>query len=272
VQVIKTLFRTKDISSVKQYLCNQWSKILQGRLKLGDFTFAKEVRLGSYSAKGMLPPAAIVATKALVADPRANPEHGERVPYVVVCGAPGSRLSDLVLSPRQFAAQPQLRLNVHYYLTKQIVPALDRILSLVGADPALWLAQMDRPALCAWGCVGPVSGSAKKTVDQYFLKANCLAFSVTIHPAAVFCLACSQTPVRGCLIFESKRRNASTQRANILAVCMECADAQGQDRIALACESLDCPIFAERLKTLRICADLDSLARRVYGNQPNLSW
>jgi hypothetical protein len=49
-----------------------------------DFVFCKEVRLGSYSANAAtLPPAAIVAAKAMAVDPRAEPRHGERVPFVV---------------------------------------------------------------------------------------------------------------------------------------------------------------------------------------------
>jgi hypothetical protein len=49
--------------------------------------FCKEVRLGSYApSASSLPPAAIVAAKAMAADPRAEPRYGERVPYVVsVC-------------------------------------------------------------------------------------------------------------------------------------------------------------------------------------------
>jgi hypothetical protein len=49
-----------------------------------DFVFCKEVRLGSYAPNASsLPPAAIVAAKAMAADPRAEPRYGERVPYVV---------------------------------------------------------------------------------------------------------------------------------------------------------------------------------------------
>ena len=70
----------------------QWGKILAGRVSLADFVFAKEVRLGTYSARaGALPPAAIVASKALAHDPRAEPRYGERVPYVVVYDSPGAR-------------------------------------------------------------------------------------------------------------------------------------------------------------------------------------
>jgi hypothetical protein len=51
---------------------------------LQDFVFCKEVRLGSYApSASSLPPAAIVAAKAMASDPRAEPRYRERVPYVV---------------------------------------------------------------------------------------------------------------------------------------------------------------------------------------------
>jgi DNA polymerase zeta len=34
-------------------------------------------------------------------DPRAEPQYGERVPYVVRAGAPGARLVDRVVSPEE---------------------------------------------------------------------------------------------------------------------------------------------------------------------------
>ena len=83
---------------VKEYNQRQWTKILAGRVSLADFVFAKEVRLGTYSARhGIVPPAAIVAGKAMAADPRMEPRYGERVPYVVVYGEPGMPAPKLCL-------------------------------------------------------------------------------------------------------------------------------------------------------------------------------
>lgn len=80
---------------VKAYLERQWGKILANRVSVQDFVFAKEVRLGTYSPKAaVVPPAAIVAAKAMATDPRAEPRFAERVPYVVVYGEPGSARSD----------------------------------------------------------------------------------------------------------------------------------------------------------------------------------
>jgi DNA polymerase zeta len=48
----------------------------------------EQVRLGTYINA---PPAACVAARAAQEDPRAEPAFGERVPYVVVCGAPSEQ-------------------------------------------------------------------------------------------------------------------------------------------------------------------------------------
>lgn len=317
---MRTLFETRDLSAVRNYLARQWTKILAGRVSLQDFVFAKEVsvrfverpaghatthgvilhhrivmrgtevpdavaadqhfaaasahltkicvegtkhkvqssadmppvshhalaacvplamraeacdglaqvRLGTYINA---PPAACVAARAAQEDPRAEPAFGERVPYVVVCGAPsklyheseklwsmcprigqlgpgslrhaysccrdaaaartsdskhsatnadrckhtelmqwqscralchsrfacvscgdtwesrpqsrmriaGSRLMDVVVAPRVLVeAGGRLRLNAQYYITKQINPAIARVLQLVGADVPAW--------------------------------------------------------------------------------------------------------------------------------------
>ncbi|CAG9460605.1 unnamed protein product [Pedinophyceae sp. YPF-701] len=146
-QTLRILFATKDLSLVRSYVVKQWQRILAGRVGVPDFVFCKEVRLGSYSARASAPPpAAVVAAKAMVADPRAEPRYAERVPYVVVYGEPGARLVDLVVPPEALVeSKGRLRLHAMYYITKQILPALERVLTLVGADINTWLAAMPRP-------------------------------------------------------------------------------------------------------------------------------
>ena len=126
-QVLRTLFTTKDLSQVKSYLYRQWTKILQGYVPIRDFVFSKEVKLGNYANENFLPPAAVVASKAMMYDPMAEPRCGERVPYVVVAGEPGARLMDLVVDPYQLLRRgTALRLNGIYYITKQLIPPLMR--------------------------------------------------------------------------------------------------------------------------------------------------
>ncbi|KAF7730556.1 DNA polymerase zeta [Apophysomyces ossiformis] len=95
---LKILFKTQDMSELKQYLYQQWTKILSNRVPLRDFIIAKEVRLGSYSTQG-LPHGAQVALAKMSIDPRTEPQYGERVPYVVVYRGPNAKLKEKVVRP-----------------------------------------------------------------------------------------------------------------------------------------------------------------------------
>lgn len=166
-----------DLSAAKATLLRVCDAVLAGTAPLQAFIFAKEVRLGTYSSRGPPPPAAVVATKAMMADPRAEPRMGERVRFIVRYGEPGARLVDLVVQPlawmqsmlppgsasalalaagagspaaalaaAEAAAATSHRINATYYLDKQVLPSLERILSLVGADVRAWVAESRRPA------------------------------------------------------------------------------------------------------------------------------
>ncbi|KAI1320530.1 DNA polymerase zeta [Mortierella claussenii] len=141
---IKTMFKTKDLSLVKTYLVRQLGKILEGRAPVPDLMFGKEVRMGGYSEKSVPPPGAVVSARRMELDPRAEPQHGERVPYVVVYGDPGARLTDQVVEPRELLRNKDLRLNAEYYIRKHVIPSMERIFQLAGADVKSWFEEMPR--------------------------------------------------------------------------------------------------------------------------------
>ncbi|KAF9340729.1 DNA polymerase zeta [Linnemannia elongata] len=141
---VKTMFRTQDLSLVKAYLVRQLGKILEGRVPVPDLMFGKEVKLGRYSEKGVPPPGAVVSARRMELDPRSEPQYGERVPYVVVYGDPSARLTDQVVEPRELLRNKDLRLNGEYYIRKHVIPSLERILQLAGADVKAWYDEMPR--------------------------------------------------------------------------------------------------------------------------------
>ncbi|KAG0031787.1 DNA polymerase zeta [Podila clonocystis] len=141
---IKTMFRTQDLSQVKTYFVRQLTKLLEGRIPVPDLMFGKEVKMDRYSEKGVPPPGAIVSARRMELDPRAQPQYGERVPYVVVYGDPGARLTDQVVEPKELLKNKDLRLNGEYYIRKMIIPSLERIFQLAGADVKSWFDEMPR--------------------------------------------------------------------------------------------------------------------------------
>uniref|UniRef100_UPI0037551154 hypothetical protein n=1 Tax=Salmonella sp. s54412 TaxID=3160128 RepID=UPI0037551154 len=61
-----------------------------------------------------------------------------------VCGSPGLPLIQLVRSPEDVLEDSSLRLNTSYYITKQILPPLNRAFSLIGIDVFTWYSELPR--------------------------------------------------------------------------------------------------------------------------------
>lgn len=105
-------------------------------------------------------------------DKRNEPRSGERVPYVIINGPPGLPLIRLVRSPWEVLHEPTLTPNALYYITKAIIPPINRCLGLIGADVNLWFKQM--PIKKQLNYSTHTSSSTKKTIAQYFQSNNCL--------------------------------------------------------------------------------------------------
>ncbi|PHH72803.1 hypothetical protein CDD80_4257 [Ophiocordyceps camponoti-rufipedis] len=101
-KALRLLFETADLSKIKSYFQSQCDKLMRGSVSIQDFCFAKEVRLGSYVDAG--PPGAVVGARRMRLDSRAEPQYGERVPYVVIAGPPGARLMDRCVAPEELLA------------------------------------------------------------------------------------------------------------------------------------------------------------------------
>ncbi len=125
---------------------------MRGAVSIQDFCFAREVKLGTYRNTGggggpAPPPGALVSARRMLADARAEPQYGERVPYVVVTGAPGARLADRCVAPEDLLGggpASHLRLDAEYYIAKNLIPPLERIFNLVGANVRQWYDEMPR--------------------------------------------------------------------------------------------------------------------------------
>lgn len=173
---LKTLFRTADLSQVKSYFQRQCDKIMREKVSIQDFCFAKEVRLGTYSDKGLPPPGAMISTKKMMADPRAEPQYGERVPYVVISGAPGARLADRCVPPEDLLRNSQNRLDAEYYISKNLIPPLERIFNLVGANVRQWYDDMPKVQRIrrVQGLQSAELPTKKQTIEGFMKSSQCV--------------------------------------------------------------------------------------------------
>lgn len=282
---LRILFKTKDVSAVKAYVVHQWEKILSNRVSLKDFVFCKEVREGTYSVR---PCAAVVAARAKMADPMAEVKYAERVPYVVVHAGPEARLAEhMVVSPQDLVQGSTGRLHAEYYITKQIIPSLERCFSLLTCEGApvdvrAWFRQMRRPKLSAvkrppldrnaahpvlfseglahlQGLRAGLPGSANKTLDEYYPSRACAVCNenMSLHKGgSMVCGKCQSDPQTSGFRLVSQAARLEKEAQRLARLCLHCGG--GQDPGAPAtggtsfgrvlCAATDCSRFYARHK------------------------
>lgn len=285
-RALRLLFETRDLSVVKRNLRRLCTRMQTERVPLADYVFRREVRLGSYK-EGHLPPAAIVASKAVEHDARAAPRHGERVAFVVVYDQPGAPLKDCVIAPDAFVrladAGGVARLNVTYYITKQLLPALDRVFALVGARVAAWYtdfprvqlvktvtyAQANRAAAAVAstaaasaagvGVEGYNSSSGRgaggrkggqSVLPMFYTASACAVCRARCRNTAV-CAACVRSEAArqaSHWVLHGRRRAVEGRGRALLSECRACAKADGASDVG--CFNVTCGVFDE-LRALR---------------------
>ncbi|KAF1982875.1 hypothetical protein K402DRAFT_424261 [Aulographum hederae CBS 113979] len=266
-KALKILFRTQDLSQVKDFFQSQCRKLMTGRVSIQDFLFAKEVKLGTYSDKGLPPPGAMVAAKKMLKDKRLEPQYGERIPYVVVTGAPGSRLGDRCVDPEVLLSGEGKELDAEYYISKNWIPPLERIFNLMGANVRGWWEEMPK-VVRVWDTgagstdATTVSAIAKpgnafgKTLESYLKSSSCIVCKAKLPSlpktvpaqhqqlAPPLCRACLETPHLSLLALRTRIKEAEERVRRVEDVCRSCSGlAFGEE---VRCDSRDCPVFWTR--------------------------
>ena len=250
-RALKLLFTSADLSQVKQYFQHQCGKIMRGRISIQDFCFAKEVKLGTYSDKGPPPPGALISTKRMLEDPRAEPQYGERVPYVVVAGGPGARLIDRCVAPEVALHDVNTELDSEYYISKHLIPPLERIFNLVGANVRQWYDEMPkyqrmRRVDTSTLMQGNDKGALRKTLESYMKSSSCLICHEKLEEEAGICDKCSTSSDKSLFKVQSRLRREEWKKTKLERICRSCSNlAWGED---VQCDSKDCPVYYTRIR------------------------
>ncbi|XP_059838914.1 DNA polymerase zeta catalytic subunit isoform X2 [Hypanus sabinus] len=234
---IKLLFETRDISQIKQYVQRQCTKILEGKASMQDLTFAKEYRGSSAYRPGACVPALELTRRMLTHDRRSEPRAGERVPYVIVYGMPGLPLIQLVRRPIEVLQDPSLRLNATYYITKQILPPLNRIFSLIGVDVFSWYHELHRVQKVL-SAVRSEPDARRGTISQYFTTLHCPVCDQLTQLG--ICSKCRSNPQQVSVILHQEIREWEWKQAQLLKICRNCTGCVDKQ---VQCISLDCPVL-----------------------------
>ncbi|OSD03436.1 hypothetical protein PYCCODRAFT_1409114 [Trametes coccinea BRFM310] len=249
---LKILFRTQDLSQVKDYCCRTWSRILENKVSIQDFIFAKEVKMGTYSDRVPPPPGVTVAARRMLEDPNDEPQYGERIPYVIVRGESGSRLVDRAIAPHELFRDSHKRLDAHYYISRVLVPPLERIFNLVGADVRSWYEEMPKSLRADHPDITLSPRKNKKSamlanaykIDDHFISSHCLICGA-LTPE-VLCEVCRSDHAVTISELLSRVQTTESRLKDVHSVCNSCSGVAPAE--AAQCESLDCPWLYERKK------------------------
>lgn len=261
-KALKILFETADLSRVKRYFQDQCFKIMQGKVSIQDFCFAKEVRLGTYSDKGQPPPGALISARRMLEDPRLEPQYGERVPYVVVSGAPGSRIIDRSVAPEVLLEDPNMELDAEYYISKNLIPPLERIFNLVGANVRQWYDEMPKYQRMRRieGAAVPSGKDAmplKKTLESYMKSLSCILCREKFAGEHPICPRCLEEPHKSLLRLKYRTAVAEKKVLDVHRVCKSCMGIAWDEEVK--CDSKACPVFYTRKKQ-----DSDARSKRAF--------
>ncbi|KAG5347806.1 REV3L polymerase, partial [Acromyrmex charruanus] len=258
-KALKILFETKDVSLVKQYVIRQFDKIFQRRVSILDLTFAKEFRgMRGYKANACVP--ALELTRRLIKkDPRAVPRTSERVRYVIVAGAPNQALIHCVRTPMEVVADPSLIPNSVYYITKVIIPPLNRCFNLFRIDINAWYKEISHRS--NFDNIAHLGGdNPKSTIRQFFSSASCITCGEQTNKE--ICPDCLLQPSRTVLVLLEKIKQLERNHQQITAICHSCIGRLGN----IECVSLDCPVLYRMAQVRKELAQVSYLNNIIYGN------
>ncbi|CUM65007.1 uncharacterized protein PRCAT00002626001 [Priceomyces carsonii] len=224
-KALRILFDTKNLTKVKCYVLEQFQKIIMNKVPLNDFCFAKEVRYGTYKNEAYLPPGAIVAKRRILHDARSEPQYRERVPYVVIRNSEKPRIKDRSVSPEEYiksydTAMPMV-LDYEYYITKVLIPPLERLFNLIGVNIKSWYDELPK--------MSTISLDKASTFNalQSLNSNNCLYCGSHLEPRSVRKLCKSCIELKSLLISKlfSKLKEHAAKFQSLEHSCGTCNNA-----------------------------------------------
>jgi DNA polymerase zeta len=242
-KALTILFDTKDITILKEYLTGEFAKVINQKVNIKDFMFAKEVRVGTYKNEKYIPAGARMAMKRALDDHRLEPQYKERVLYVVRKGHSKEILRDRCVSPSDFI-ENNMQLDSEYYINKVLIPPLERVLNLLGVDVRSWVKTI--PQSISYKGIDTVLTNVKVN--------SCLACGKT-GVKGKLCQNCQENELQTLLTLRKRVQGLEGKSISFFQFCKSCeSNVVGElpdASLISECRNEDCTIFYRRTKNLR---------------------
>ncbi|KIH87952.1 DNA polymerase delta subunit 1 [Sporothrix brasiliensis 5110] len=254
-KVLRMMLIDQDEVGAQAYVRDIISDLLQNKIDMSKLVITKALTKESYKAKQAH---VELAERMKKRDPGSAPGLGDRVAYVMVKGATGSKNFERSEDPI-FVLENNVPIDTKYYLDNQLAKPLGRIFEpIMGEAKARSLLTGDhtRSISVAAPSVGGLMKFAKKTQ-------TCMACKKPLRgkeesQGAV----CADDAPRVGELYNKTLDKVSDLEVRFGRLWTQCQRCQGSMHCEVICSSKDCPIFYMRMKAKKDLEDANKDLQR----------
>ncbi|ORX95879.1 DNA polymerase delta catalytic subunit [Clohesyomyces aquaticus] len=253
---LRMLLIDRDVIGAQEFVKETISDLLQNKVDLSNLVITKALtkssdkdgKDGGYTAKQAH---VELAERMKKRDAGSAPGLGDRVAYVIVKGAAGSKNFEKSEDP-EYVLEHNLPIDTKYYLENQLAKPLGRIFEpILGEKKAsqLLTGEHTRSISVAAPTMGGLMKFAKKT--QTCMGCKKPLMSVTEKDGAV----CENCRPRIGELYQKTLSKVSELEVRFARLWTQCQRCQGSIHCEVICSSRDCPIYYMRMKARKDVED-----------------
>ncbi|CAJ2507454.1 Uu.00g086400.m01.CDS01 [Anthostomella pinea] len=259
-KVLRMILIDQDVQGAQDYVKNTIADLLQNKVDMSKLVITKALTKESYDAKQAH---VELAHRMKKRDAGSAPALGDRVAYVMVKGASGSKNFERSEDPI-FVLENNVPIDTKYYLDNQLAKPLGRIFDpILGETKAksLLTGAHTRSISVAAPSVGGLMKFAKKTMTCMGCK------KPLVGKAESEGAVCSNCSPRVGELYKKTLDKVSDLEVRFGRLWTQCQRCQGSVHCEVICSSKDCPIFYMRMKAKKDVEDAGKELKRFDFDQ-----
>ena len=250
--VLNKILIDKDVDAAVDFVKEMVSDLLGNRLDVSLLVISKMYSKKEDQYKGKQPHIEL-AKRMHKRDPGSAPHVGDRVPYVIVQSAKGSRAFEKAEDPL-FVLEHNIPIDFNYYLNNQLANPVSKIFKPILKNPSSLLnGEHTRSRVISTPKAGGIVAFAKKRL-------SCLNCKTALKPnQRTVCDDCKEAEP---IIYQKLIHCTSKAESEFAAAWTQCQRCQGSVHQTVLCTARDCPIFYRRKKVQKDLTDLQETLDR----------
>ncbi|KAK5654814.1 hypothetical protein OQA88_6850 [Cercophora sp. LCS_1] len=259
-KVLRMILIDRDVPGAQEYVKDTIADLLQNKVDMSKLVITKALTKDDYAAKQAH---VELAHRMKKRDAGSAPALGDRVAYVMVKGAAGSKNFERSEDPI-YVLEHNVPIDTRYYLDNQLAKPLGRIFEpILGETKAKSLLHGDhtRAISVAAPTVGGLMKFAKKTQTCMGCKKPLTGKEES--EGAV----CKDDAPRVGELYKKTLDKVSDLQVRFGRLWTQCQRCQGSMHCEVICSSKDCPIFYMRMKAKKDLEDANKELTRFDFDQ-----